>query len=181
MPNRAILRHASRDDVSTLFEQVGGEPGLRAIIDVFVDRIFEDAMIGFFFAQVDRQRVKDKEYEFAAAHLGGQVAYTGRPLSTAHARHPIMGGHFMRRLQILKDTLREFDVPAPVREHWVKNTEAMRLQITRDAGGECNDSGRSPVEPRRLPLALSAPVGSGEPGSSPSVRRPLPIVDKRKS
>ncbi len=176
--------------MSTLFEQIGGEPQLRRIIDTFVDRVFEDAMIGFFFAQVDRQRVKDKEYEFAAAHLGADIQYTGRPIATAHARHPIMGGHFMRRLQILKDTLDEFGVPQQVREHWVQHTEKLRPAVTEHQGSDCahGDGSVGPSQPRRLPLAFKAPVGaerrelplatSGAGGQAPN--RPLPVTKERK-
>ena len=66
----------------TLFEQLGGEPALRAIVDRFVDRVFDDTLIGFHFAKANRARIKAKEYEFAAAHLGGDVEYTGRPRTT---------------------------------------------------------------------------------------------------
>lgn len=122
----------------TLFDDLGGEAVLRQIIDRFVDRVFDDAMIGFFFRSANRQRIKEKEYEFAARHLGADVAYTGRPLQDAHAAHPIMGGQFMRRLQILKETLTEFGVPDHVRAHWITQTEKMRPLITRDASGQCD-------------------------------------------
>ena len=95
----------------TLFDDLGGEPRLRLIIDRFVDRTFDDPMIGFFFRNASRERVKAKEYEFAARHLGAEIPYTGRSLRDAHAAHPIMGGQFNRRLQILKDTLDELGVP----------------------------------------------------------------------
>src|SRR5690349_2885138 len=94
----------------TMFEEMGGEPVLRRVIDVFVDRVFDDAMIGFFFRNASRARIKEKEYEFAARHLGADVAYTGKPLPEAHAPHRIMGGQFQRRLVILKETLEECSV-----------------------------------------------------------------------
>jgi truncated hemoglobin YjbI len=122
----------------TLFDELGGEPALRRIIDRFVDRVFDDVMIGFFFRNASRDRIKAKEYEFAAQHLGAGIEYTGRPLAEAHARHPIMGGQFMRRLQILKDTLEEFSVPERVREHWIRHTEELRSSITGDEGGLCD-------------------------------------------
>lgn len=128
---------------STLFEQLGGEPVLRSIVDRFVDRMFGDPMIGFFFRKVDRQRVKDKEYELAAGHLGAGVQYTGRPLRQAHAAHPIMGGQFARRLELLRLTLTEAGAPAAVVEHWLAHTEGLRALVTRDASGECN----SPADP----------------------------------
>jgi hemoglobin len=121
-----------------LFEQLGGEPVLRSIVDRFVDRMFSDPMIGFFFRKASRQRVKDKEYELAAQHLGGGVEYTGRSLKVAHAQHAIMGGQFARRLEILRQTLVEAGAPPRVIEHWISYTEGLRAQVTRDAIGECN-------------------------------------------
>lgn len=121
----------------TMFEELG-EARLRAIIDRFVDRIADDVMIGFFFRGVDRARLKQREYELAAGHLGADVGYTGRPLDVAHARHPIMGGQFMRRLKLLRDTLNEHAVPGHIHDHWVAHTERLRPLITRDATGECS-------------------------------------------
>jgi truncated hemoglobin YjbI len=121
----------------SLFDELGGEPVLRAIIDRFVDRVFDDVMIGFHFRNASKTRIKEKEYEFAAAHLGAEIAYTGRPIDEAHRRHPIMGGQFMRRLQILKETLAEFGVPEHVQSHWVAHTESLRNLVTSDAAGRC--------------------------------------------
>lgn len=156
--------------VDTLFQQLGGEPVLRRVIERFVDRVFDDVMIGFFFAQADRKRIKEKEYEFAAAHLGAQVVYTGRPIATAHARHAITGGHFLRRLQILKETLAEFSVPSAVVEHWVAHTERLRPAVTAHQGSDCRhgDGSDGPVQPRRLPLATNSAVGE--------LRRELPVT-----
>jgi len=122
----------------SLFDELGGEPPLRAIIERFVDRIFDDVMIGYLFRAADRQRVKDKEFEFAAHHLGAPVVYTGRLLGEAHRAHRITGGQFMRRLQILKETLAEFGVPEAVREHWIAHTLALHAQITNNALDQCD-------------------------------------------
>ena len=121
------------------FERIGGEPALRAVIDDFVDRMFDDAMIGFFFARASRERIKKHEYQHAAELLGAPVAYEGRPLAQAHARHPIMGGHFDRRKQILKNTLTDHGVPDEVQQHWLDHVESLRALITSDASGECID------------------------------------------
>ena len=131
----------------TLFEDLGGEPVLRQIIDRFVDRVFDDVMIGFFFRSARRERIKQKEYEFAAQHLGAGTQYTGRPLDEAHRAHPIMGGQFARRLTILKETLEAAGVPEHVKQHWLSHTEALRPLITADTGQECDpDRARKRVE-----------------------------------
>jgi hemoglobin len=137
---------------TTLFEDLGGEPALRQIIDRFVDRVFDDVMIGFFFRTAQRERIKQKEYEHAAEHLGAAVTYTGRPLQEAHRAHPIMGGQFSRRLVILKETLEAAGVPEHVKQHWLSHTESLRPLITADASGEC-DPGRAQARVDSLPNA----------------------------
>lgn len=122
----------------TLYEELGGEPRLREIIDTFINRVFEDRMIGFFFRNADKKRIKELEFQLTASFLGADVEYQGRPLEVAHARHPIMGGQFARRLQILKETLERYGVPAHIREAWIEHTERLRPLITRDAGSDCD-------------------------------------------
>lgn len=122
----------------SLFEQAGGEGKLKEIIDAFIDRVFADRMIGFFFRHADRGRIKEMEYQLAAEFLGGPVRYGGQPLDRAHAKHPIMGGHFARRRQILKETLEAYGVAAPVKEAWLAHTDALRPLITAEAGSGCD-------------------------------------------
>lgn len=121
------------------FDEIGGEPALRAIIDEFVDRVFVDTMIGFLFARASKERVKRFEYEHAAAFLGAGTVYSGRDLAEAHKRHPIMGGHFGRRRQLLKQTLEKHGVPAAIREAWLAHQDALRAQVTSDPISQCND------------------------------------------
>ena len=122
----------------TLYEELGGEDKLRQIIDTFIDRVFEDRMIGFFFRNADRNRLKETEFQLTARFLGADVEYHGRPLDEVHAKHPIMGGQFARRLQILRETLERYRVPAHIREAWLEHTESLRPLITRDAGSDCD-------------------------------------------
>ena len=122
----------------SLYEQLGGEIKLRRIIDLFVDRVCEDVMIGFFFRSVDRGRLKEFEFQFAAAFLGADISYEGRPLGEAHRKHPIMGGQFARRKTILKEVLLSEEVPPAVREAWLEHTEKLRGQITGDKGSDCD-------------------------------------------
>lgn len=121
----------------SLLDDIGGDE-LRAVIEDFYDRVFDDVMIGFLFIGKSKQRLIDKEWEFTAQLLGGDVKYTGRPMREAHARSPILGGHFERRLQILRETLADHDVPEPVRRRWIDHTLALRGQVTGDKGSECD-------------------------------------------
>jgi hemoglobin len=123
----------------TYFEQIGGDLKLLAIIDDFVERVCADTMIGFFFSRVDRARLKRLEYEHAAHFLGADIAYTGRALNDAHRRHPILGGHFARRRQILKQTLERHGVPPVILEAWLAHQDALKAEVTPDDVTQCND------------------------------------------
>ena len=124
---------------STLFDRIGPD-ALRAVIVDFYGRIFGDVMIGFLFEGKDRRRLIDKEYELTARFLGADIPYTGKPMREAHARSPILGGHFERRLELLRQTIAAHGVDAEVAQVWLDHTLALRPQITPDKGSECKDS-----------------------------------------
>ena len=121
-----------------LFEALGGEDKLRAIIDDFINRVFADRMIGFFFRNADEARIKELEYQLTAKFLGADIEYRGRPLDKAHAKHPIMGGHFARRRQILKETLEFHHVAEAIQKVWLEHTDSLRPLITPEAGSDCD-------------------------------------------
>ena len=138
-----------------LFAKIGEAQLCESITD-FYSRIFGDLMIGFLFEGKDRQHLIDREYEFTANLLGGDVKYTGRAMRAAHAKSPIFGGHFERRLQILRETLRDHAVDADVQQVWIDHTLALRAQITSDKGSECKDT--SVVAPdEAAPAAVTNP------------------------
>ena len=122
----------------TDFETLGGEESLRAVIDDFVDRVFADTMIGFHFRNADPARIKKYEYQMAARMLGANVVYEGKALQKAHAPHGIMGGQFMRRQVLLRQTLESHQVDTGVTERWLAHNEALRPLITGDAGSNCS-------------------------------------------
>lgn len=140
----------------TPFERLGGRPGIEPIISDFIDRVISDMMIGFFFKKVPIDRLKQLELEFACAHLGGPLGYTGRPLENAHGPHRIMGGQFNRRLRILEQTLRDHTVPQDIAEHWISHNEAQRQRVTLDGPFACN--GALPQPPAQSPQPETQPA-----------------------
>lgn len=120
---------------SKAWETLGGEAGVRPIVDRLIERVSSDLMIGFFFRAADLERVKRHELEWARAHLGGPAAYTGRSLPEAHRAHPIAEGHFERRLKILEEVLTEHEVPAEIRAEWLAHDRAQLAAVVQT---ECN-------------------------------------------
>jgi hemoglobin len=117
----------------TLFEKIGADT-LRAVITDFYERVFADVMIGYMFTGKDKQRLIDKEWELTARFLGGAAPYTGKSMRDAHAALQIFGGQFDRRLQILKNVLRDHRVDAEVAQAWIDHQLALRDHVV---GGDC--------------------------------------------
>ena len=134
------------------FEALGGEAALRRVIDLFVERVFSDVMIGFIFAGKSRDRLREMEYQLAAEQLGGPVSYSGRSIRLVHASLPIMGGHFDRRRQILINTLRDCEVPDAIQRVWIEHVDALRGDVL----GE-------DASPHHCDHALQAERGPDEP------------------
>ncbi|MBL9015802.1 MAG: group 1 truncated hemoglobin [Myxococcales bacterium] len=142
----------------TLFDQIGGD-ALRAVITDFYDRLFADVMIGFMFQGKPKAQLVQREWEFTAGFLGApNIGYSGRPIRTAHAQHTIFGGHFERRVQILRETMADHAVPEAVQQAWLEHTEALRAQVTRDKGSECADT--KELAPK---LSIAAPENPDRP------------------
>ena len=130
-----------------LFDHIGGERRRAALTDVY-GRVLDDVIIGLMLRGKDRQHQIDREYELTAALLGAPgVTYTGRPMRVAHAQHTIFGGQFERRLQILRETLRDHGIDPEVQRAWIDHQLALRGQITRDRGSECDDTAAAEPTP----------------------------------
>ena len=113
------------------WEIAGGEAVMRPLMEDFVARLFEDVMIGFMFEGRSPKRIAEMELRLASVQLGGPLAYTGRDIAEVHRRLPIMGGQFLRRRQILINTLRDHGVDPGVTERWLVHVDALRDQATR--------------------------------------------------
>lgn len=116
--------------MSALVEQVGGEPGIRAILEDLYRRLFADPMVGFLFAGHDRERIVAVQTQFTRRLLGDTSAgYTGKSIPDAHAALPILPGHFDRRHKLLADVLREHGVPEEAREAWLRLDRGLRTAV----------------------------------------------------
>jgi hemoglobin len=125
------------------FELLGPDDAARlarldALVTDFYDRVFGDVMIGFLFWGKDKAKLIRLETQFSARLLGADVPYEGRPMPAAHRASPILGGHFERRQQILREVLAAHDVPEAVRDAWLSHNDRLRAQVTGDSGTECD-------------------------------------------
>lgn len=114
----------------SLYEQAGGEAGIRAVLDELYTILFDDMMVGFLFAGHDKQRIVEMQTQFTRRLLGDTTAvYEGKSIPDAHASLPILPGHFDRRHHVLKQVLERQSLPEPVRETWLRLDQALRTSV----------------------------------------------------
>jgi hemoglobin len=95
---------------STLFERVGGERAIGAVVQAFYGRVLADPLLAPFFEGIERDRLQRMQREFFAAALGGPILYTGRPLNVVHAGLGIRTRHLARFLEHLTATLADHEL-----------------------------------------------------------------------
>jgi hemoglobin len=78
----------------SIYEAIGGEPALVAVVDDFYDRVLADPQLAGFFAGASMPRLKGKQVEFFAEALGGPQVYQGASMRQVHAGRGISQADF---------------------------------------------------------------------------------------
>jgi hemoglobin len=127
--------------MTSLYEAIGGEVRVRAVIQSLYDKLFVDPIVGFLFAGKDKAHLVDQQLAFTCHFLGGPQTYRGKPLPEAHAALPLLPGHFDRRHHLLKQVLDEQRVPDEVKRAWLRIDENLRGSVLA-SGAEARDKTR---------------------------------------
>lgn len=102
---------ASGAAAQSLYERLGGQTAIVAVVDDFVGNVAADPGINGFFAKTDIARLKRLLVEQICAASGGPCTYTGRDMKTAHAGMGVQETHFGALVNDLVKTLDKFNVP----------------------------------------------------------------------
>ena len=78
----------------SIYEAIGGEPALVAVVDDFYVRVLDDPQLAGFFAGTNMPKLKGKQVEFFAAALGGPDIYQGSTMRQVHAGRGISQADF---------------------------------------------------------------------------------------
>ena len=78
----------------TIYDAIGGDTALVAVVDDFYGRVLADPDLAGFFAGTNVTRLKGRQVEFFAAALGGPLPYTGASIRDAHRGRAIAQRHF---------------------------------------------------------------------------------------
>ncbi|MBV8568006.1 MAG: group 1 truncated hemoglobin [Methylobacteriaceae bacterium] len=94
----------------TLFERLGGEPGITALVNDFVATVAADKRINHYFAKADVPGLKKHLVEQLCAGAGGPCTYTGKDMKTAHQGMGITTADFNALIQDFSRSLKKFKV-----------------------------------------------------------------------
>ena len=95
----------------SLYDRLGGQTAITAVVDDFVGNVAADKRINGFFANTDIPRLKRLLVEQICAGTGGPCTYTGRDMRTAHTGMRITDAHFNALVEDLVKSLDKFKVP----------------------------------------------------------------------
>jgi len=94
----------------SLYERLGGEDMIAALIPAFYVRVLADPDLGPFFKHTALEKLHSMQREFFVMATGGPIQYSGRPLAHVHHGRGITRQHFARFTSHLVETLLDMGV-----------------------------------------------------------------------
>lgn len=99
-------------ETKELYDRLGGQAALVAVVDDFVGRIAADDRINLRFMNTDLPRLKSLLVEFVCMAAGGPCKYSGQDMETSHAGMELVDEEWDALVGDLVATLDKFKVPA---------------------------------------------------------------------
>ncbi|WP_280587745.1 group 1 truncated hemoglobin [Halorubrum sp. Boch-26] len=114
---------------ATLYDRLGDEPAVGAVVDEFYDRVSADERVAHHFEDVDTSAQRSHQTTLLSAVTGGPMGYEGDDMETAHEGLAITDAEFGAIAGRLDAALREFDVDGADREAVMEAVEGFRDDV----------------------------------------------------
>jgi hemoglobin len=102
---------ALAQDSKTLYERLGGQAAISAVVDEFAGIVLKDDRINRKFSKSDPTRLVTNLKAFVCSATGGPCAYNGRDMKTSHKGMGTTEGEFNALVEDLIKALDKFKVP----------------------------------------------------------------------
>lgn len=123
--------------MSSVYEQIGGEPAVDAAVDIFYRKVLTDDRISMFFDDIDMDEQIAKQKSFLTYAFGGPITYSGQNMRDGH-KHLVARGlndsHVDAVIELLAGTLVELNVPKELIMHVGAIAESVRAQVLNREG-----------------------------------------------
>jgi hemoglobin len=117
---------------ATLFERLGGEEGIAAIVQTFYDRVLSDPLLQPFFRHTDMNRQRRHQTQFLIYATGGAPRYTGATMRKAHEGLGIRHQHFDAVVSHLAEALRQHQVEEEIITELANRLETLRGEVVEE-------------------------------------------------
>jgi len=100
--------------MTTLYDDIGGQPAVNAAVDVFYTKISDTESLDPFFKNMDDMQQRGKMKKFLTLLMTGQAENSSEYMRNSHSHLSEKGindGHFDTVGSLLKETLEELNVP----------------------------------------------------------------------
>lgn len=122
-------------DNQTLFERYGGFTSVSRIVSSFYDKVLESPIVAGYFEGSDMRRLVDHQTKFIATLFGGPASYNDEALARMHANLKIDKESFDEVVELLTETLEDFDIaPEDIEIVRQEFNRREKLIVTRPAG-----------------------------------------------
>lgn len=109
----------------TVYERLGGEAAITALLEGLYSRGFADPLLAPLLEGIDTQRLKAHQFAFLSHVLGGPATYAVPDLARVHARLPIEQRHFDACMRHVDSALEEIGAPDDLRAELVANVSKL--------------------------------------------------------
>ena len=93
----------------SIFLRYGGFARVSKVVSAFYDKAIDSPLLAPYFENIDMPRLIDHQTKFIATLMGGPASYSNEELERIHSRLDIDENEFQEMVDLLKETLEDFD------------------------------------------------------------------------
>jgi len=128
----ALLTVSLAKAEQTLYEKLGGKQAIDAVVEDLTNRMMKDRRLKRFCGNMSEDQLKARR-ELVAAFIckatGGPCEYKGRDMKQAHQNLGITEKDWNRFVELTKQSLNKFNVPADVQKEFLDAVAGLKDQI----------------------------------------------------
>jgi hemoglobin len=113
----------------SLYQELGGEPGVEAIVEAMLVNVVEDDRVGEIFANSNLVRLRRLLAEQFCAVADGPCVYSGFSMRESHRGMTVTEVEFNAVVQALADALDELEVAVPTQNRLLARLAPLRDDI----------------------------------------------------
>lgn len=125
----------------SLYERLGGQPAVEAVVNGFVDRILKDTRVNKWFTHASSSPENTKAYKatltsFICKAVGGPCQYKGLDMTAAHKGRGVTDDAFKAVAEDLSAQLDQLKVPAKEKQEVMALVGSLKPMIVQAPAGK---------------------------------------------